>query len=773
MDNQKETPVSEPLSNRELDILRLLAQGLSNQEIAERLILSLETVKWYNKQIYSKLGVNSRTKAVARAREEGLFDIAHEEPYTPPSSTGHNLPAQITPFIGRQRELAEVQELLETNRLVTLTGAGGTGKTRLALQVAEAAVAKYPDGLTFVSLVSTLDPDRVANTIGYALGVTERPNSSLVESIQRFFRNNKMLLVIDNYEHVLAAAPLVAELLAAAPQLTILTTSREVLRLHGEYEYLVPPLTVPVLFLAESAADLSNYESVSLFVQRAQAALTGFHLTDENASAVAAICLRLDGLPLAIELAAARVKLFSLQQLLKRLENRLGLLTSGSRDMPARQRTLRDTIDWSYNLLEPEEQQLFARLAVFLGGRTIEAIEAICGPDLSFDPLDGLESLLNKNLLYQEEGPGDQLRFFMLETIHEYAWERLVNSGEEQITKDRHLEYFLSLVEEMEPGYRGHNQVILLNRTQAEMSNLRAAFDWAMKRGNFEDAARLVSAIDYYLKYRDGLVEGYRLLNQVLDSSGEIPQVHRARFMLAIGRLAWVNGDLSLSEKFCRQALDLSVELGDRLLEAWSLVEYAGALDVHPEDHEEAFKLFERGIRLFKELGDKPGLAQGLNSLGELARSAHDYDLAKEIYEEALKVCQETGEVYRQSMLWANLAFIAYDEGDYEHGRELAIRITKQRLEIGWKEWSFTGLMVLAGPLARLGQPEKAARLLGASATLLNSIGVLYQPGDLPEVAKYISDVQTQLDEATFEAVWAEGQAMTFEQAVTYALSES
>lgn len=357
--------IEEPLSSRELEIVRLLAVGLSNREIAQKLILNPETIKWYNEQIYGKLGVK------------------------------------------------------------------------------------------------------------------EQPNQPVAKSLGRHLGRKQMLLVLDNFEHVLDTAPLVSDLLATAPRLTVLVTSQETMRLNGEHEYPVPPLVVPSPGNVGSSPDLAAYESVTLFVQRARAVSPGFLLTEENASAVAAICRHLDGLLLAIELAAARIKLFGPRLLLERLESRLQLLTSGARDLPARQRNLRDTIDWSYNLLGDGEQKLFAWLGAFTGGRAIEAVEAVFAPGLPINLLNALESLLNKSLLYQEEGRDGEPRFVKLETIHEYAAERLANSGVENEIRANHRAYFLAFAEEMEPGYRRHNQLILLEGTVAEKEKLRAASNWA------------------------------------------------------------------------------------------------------------------------------------------------------------------------------------------------------------------------------------------------------------------------------------------------------
>lgn len=770
MNDLNEPLLTEPLSGRELEILRLLAEGLTNREVAQKLILSPETVKWYNKQIYSKLGVSSRTQAVARAREIGLFDEPDEGPVAVPVRPRHNLPAELSSFIGREQEIAEVKRLLESARLVTLTGPGGAGKTRLSQRVAVSMVGNYADGVCFVALAATPEPELVPNSIAKALGVVEQPNRPLVESLGRFLRDKQMLLVLDSYEHVMEAASLVTELLAAAPGLGIVATSREVLRLNGEFEYPVPPLILPDPTGAGSVAELSGYESVALFVQRAEASSPSFRLTEENAPAVAGICARLDGLPLAIELAAARIKLFSPQQILDRLENRLGLLTRGSRDLPERQRTLRDTIDWSYNLLDEDERRLFARLGVFSGGRSLEAVEGICGPGLDIDALDGLESLLNKSLLYQEEGPVDEPRFIMLETIHEYARERLKQSGEERQIRDRHLDYFLSLAEKMEPGYRREGQLLLLARTEAEMGNLRAAFNWALENNKVEAAARLVSSIEYFLTYIDQYVEGYAWIKRVLGSGATIQDQYQLKLLTAASRLAWVDYDRSQYKRFCTEALSLAREMNDKHGEARALIELGISSINEPEAFEEAVGQAEAGLVKFRELDDEPWIAQTLNILGELARTAGDYDRAQELYEECMALSRKTGEIIRQAFMLENLAYVAYHQGEYARARDLAVRDIKQWSEIGGRQGLCVGLTGLAGPLGKLGEPEKAARLLGVSAALLAERGLDHQPSDQHEITKYTADVRAQLDEATFKVAWAEGQAMTLDAAVTYAL---
>ena len=389
----------------------------------------------------------------------------------------NNLPAQPTPLIGRERELGEVGDLLRTEgvRVLTLTGAGGIGKTRLGLQLGAELLDEFEDGVFFVALAPITDPALVPSAIAEALGVVEAADQPLEEALKDYLRTKELLVLLDNFEQVLGGAPLVGKLLSACPRLKVLATSRSVLRVYGEQEYPVPPLELPSPGRLPAIDKLSQYEALRLFIERAKAARPQFSVTDENAPAVAEICARLDGLPLAIELAAARIKLLTPAAMLERLGSRLKLLGGGARDLPERQRTLRGTIEWSFALLEEGEQVLFGRLAVFSGGRTLEAIEAVCEAegDLPMDALEGVSSLLDKSLLRQEEGPGGEPRFVMLETIHEYAREKLQASGEAEEVRRLHAEYFLAVAEEAEQGLWESEQGGWLDRLEAEHDNMR------------------------------------------------------------------------------------------------------------------------------------------------------------------------------------------------------------------------------------------------------------------------------------------------------------
>ena len=393
-----------------------------------------------------------------------------------------NLPVQLTSFVGREQEVLDVISALGWCRLLTLTGAGGTGKTRLALQAAVEVQDQHADGAHFVSLAPIRDPSLVVTTVARTLGLREDPSVPSIDALIEHLRDQQLLLVLDNFEQILAAAPDVGELLAAAPEVRVLATSREPLHLHGEQEYAVPPMRLPDPRELPSLEALSAFEAVRLFVERARAVDPGFELTGANAAAVAEICARLDGLPLAIELAAARVKVLDPAAILKRLEHRL-TLAGGARDVPARQQTLRDAIAWSHDLLEEVEQRFFARLSVFAGGATLEAIEAVVAADLEMDALDGVASLLNKSLVRRTESPAGDARFFMLETIREFAMERLAALPDGTDVHTRHATYFLSVAEAAAAELFGPKQADLLDALGQDHDNFRAALAWALEHG--------------------------------------------------------------------------------------------------------------------------------------------------------------------------------------------------------------------------------------------------------------------------------------------------
>jgi non-specific serine/threonine protein kinase len=764
--------VVEPLTERELEVLRLIAEGLSNREIAQKLVVALGTVKWYTKQIYSKLGVHSRGQAVVCAREAGLLDRQPGASAPPAILRKHNLPAQVTSFIGREREMAEVKRLLATTRLLTLTGPPGTGKTRLGLQVAAQVLDRFMDGVFFVDLAPISDPLLVPGAVAQVLDVREAGGQPLPETLKTHLRGKRLLLLLDNFEQIIDAAPLVGELLSASPSLSALVTSREPLHIYGEQEYPVPPLGLPDLEREGPLRVLSQCEAVELFIQRARAVRPDFTITDGDAAAIGEICVRLDGLPLAIELAAARSKLLSPEMMRGRLESRLGALTGGPRDLPARLRTLRGAIDWSYGLLDEDERTLLARLAVFQGGRTVRAVEAVCGRGLGIDVMDGLESLVHKSLLQLGEGLDGEPRFFFLETIHEYARERLGESGEAETVERRHAEYFVALAERAEADLFGPGQGYGAAQLRVEHENLRTALAWSLGGADAELGLRLVGALRDFWFYGGHFSEGWRWAECACESYEEAPPALRAKALNVAGLLADARGDGERAELLLREALALSREAGDRINQAWALVFLSGDLMGYPDRYDEGITLCEAGLALFRESDHKPGVARALNHLGELARLIGDYGHAQEMYEECLAIAREIGDRQREAYMLGCLGVVADHQGDYDRSEALTMEALAQLRELHLRFGIASALQGLAGPVGAKGQAERAAQLIGAGEALYEAMGVRPQSSDQSEIDRIVAAVREQLDEAAFEAARAAGRAMSLEEAVAYALGE-
>ena len=766
------SPVVEPLTGRETQILGLISRGLSNREIASELVVTPGTVKWYNKQIYRKLGVNSRTKAVAQANKTGLFDQSFEITSIPSVAYDHNLPAPLTSFIGREQEVREIKNLLHNNRLLTLTGTGGSGKSRLALQVAADVIDQFLGGVFIIDLATIQDSQLVLSTIAGTLGIREVPGEPLIDTLKHNLIDKRMLLLLDNFEQIIDAAHFVSELLAASPHLKVLVTSREALTIYGEQVYHVPPMSIPDPEHLASTQRLLQYESIQLFYQRATAVKPDFTITDKNASAIAEICVRLDGLPLAIELAAARSNLYSPEMIQKRLDNRLAILSSGSRDVPIRLQTLRGTLDWSYDLLDREEQTLLARLSVFQGGRTVDSTEAVCAPGLPVDVLDGLESLLNKNLLYQEQGLLGEPRFYMLETIHEYAHEKLVESSEIDEIKLRHSQYFASLVAEAEQGLYGPRQGYWLDKLRVEYDNLRTAMDHSLSGADVSLGFQIIGALRYFW-YSDGLIaEGFKWIERALDYKGEIQVEIRAKVYITAADLSFVQGDQEKERLYGRKALELAQESGDELTRAWALLSFSKNFTAYPDQVSDGIILCEKSLALFRELNYLPGITIALNILGELSRIAGNYEGAEDYYQQCLELSRQAGDKRRIAVTLANLASIAVHHGEYRQAELLERESLEIEVELGTKYYIGLSFTCLSGIVAMQGRPEQAAILLGASESVLQTMGAKLQPADQIEVDHYLVAIQEQLDESSFENALAEGRGMSFEQAVSFALDD-
>ena len=582
----------------------------------------------------------------------------------------HNLPLQPTPFLGRERETAEIVAVLRApdTRLLTLAGPGGTGKTRLALQAAADLLEDFPDGVFFVPLAPLSDPELVPAAIARTLGIREEGDQPLWERIRHELATKQLLLVLDNVEHLVEAAPAVGELLAACPRLKVLATSRLPLRLRAEREYPVPPLALPPVSEA-SPEELLRYEAVRLFVERAQAVRPGFTLTAETRPVVAEICRRLDGLPLAIELAAARVRILPPAMLLARLEKRLPLLTGGPRDAPARQRTLRNTIAWSHDLLASEDQILFRRLAVFAGGAALEAAEAVANPERALNVFGGLDRLVEQSLLRSGAGPNDEPRFTMLETIREYGLERLEQSGEAEATRRAHAGFFVALAEEAEPLLTGPEQGKWLERLEAEHDNLRAALGWTLAH-DAQTALRLAGSLSWFWRYHAHITEGRSWLERAVAASPDGTTRERVKALHGAGVLARQQSDNEQAAMLLEKALALAREIGDERGVADGLASL-GNLASEQGDLARAENLFTEALAQWRRLENTDGIAGELVSLALLALDRGDLDLAATRLRESLALYRELKAEWEIALVLHNLGDVAYEQGDLDQAAAL------------------------------------------------------------------------------------------------------
>jgi predicted ATPase len=732
-------------------------------------------------------------------RPERVFQLLHPDlradfpPLRTLDARPHNLPVQLTPFVGREGEVAAVRErLLRPGvRLVTLTGPGGVGKTRLALQAAAEALEAFGDGVVFVPLATVAAPELVPAAVAQALGLREdrgdggdEPAAPALRDLLRdALRPRALLLVLDNCEHLLpGAAPLVADLLTACPRLTVLTTSRAVLRLSGEHVVSVLPLTLPPADAAPPPAELLRAEAVRLFVERAQAATSDFVLTPANAPEVVALCRRLDGLPLALELAAARARLLPPRALLARLGRRLPLLTGGPADAPARQRTLRDAIGWSHDLLAPRDQTLFRRLGVFAGGCTLEAAEAVClaadgdaSPSAGPDALDGLGALVDQSLVQRWEQADGEPRFAMLETVREYALERLEQSGEAEAVRGRHTDYYLALAEAAGPALRGPEQLEWLARLEREQADLRQALRWCLDRADAGRGLRLGGALWYFWHVRARLYggEGREWLARLLALDGggaSSPPAARAAALLGLAVLTSDSGDARTARRLAEESVGLLRGLGDARALGAALV-WLGHV-VQQDDPETTRRADEEGLAIARQTGDAALLARALNNLGELARRAGDLGRATALYEESLALARAQGHRWRVAALTHNLGHSALHRGGATDAAASFAESLRVARELGDQRVIAHCLASLACVAAARNHHGRAARLLGAGDALLAALETTYDPADRNAYTRAAARARAALGGEAFAAAWAAGRALPLEQAVAYALEE-
>ena len=728
----------------------------------------------------------------------------------------NNLPSQLTSFIGRRRERAEVRRLFGSARIVTLSGTGGSGKTRIAIQVAMDMLTDQPEGAWFVELETLDDPTFVPQSVASVLGVQEEPGRPLLATLSEYIVSKQMLIVLDNCEHVAAAVAALAEgLLKACPHLRILTTSREPLGSRGEMVWRVPMLSVPDIHTSaiRTKEVVARYEAVRLFVDRAAAADPSFQLTDKNSSAVAQICHRLDGIPLAIELAAVRVKVLPVEKILARLEDRFQLLTGGSRTALPRQQTLRAAVDWSYDLLTPKERILLCRVSVFAGGFTLEAAEGVCpnGDVSNAEVLDLVSALVDKSLVVPEEAEEGFGRYRLLETIRDYGAEKLRAAAKGAAVAERHGAYYMALAETAEPELRGPEQALWLKRLEYDHDNLRSTIRGFMGRGEPSGALRITGALWRFWYVHGYWEEGRKRLGEALAMTGAMERtVARAKALYGAAVLARVQGGFAAAQSLLQESLGIGRELGVKGAVADALYELGNVAN-HQEDLPAARGLYRQALELRRELHDRPGIALTSHGLGVVAYAMGDPLAARALYEEAVRIQHELGNLRSEAAGLNGLGDVALYQGDLAAAREyqnrslaiqrdlgdksgiafslrllgrIAVRegelagargLLAESLEI-FKEVGDTGgvadaIEAIAELSAAAGDAERAIRLAGAAAAHREAINVPLSRPDMEQLERSLAVARAALGKDAAEKVFSAGRALGLDRAMAEAAS--
>ncbi len=690
----------------------------------------------------------------------------------------NNLPAQLTTFVGREREVAEVTKLVGSSRLLTLTGPGGTGKTRLSLQVAADLIETFADGAWLVELATLSDAALVPATVAAALGVREDAERSIEDSLLEFLRTKKLLLLLDNCEHLVAACAQLAErLLRSAPHLRILASSREALAVTGETTFAVPSLSTPDFFMkprtrSNLLAKLGGFDAIRLFAERASATQPGFTLTEENVLTVARICWRLDGIPLAIELAAARLKMLSPDEILRRLENRFHLLTGGARTALPRQQTLTALIDWSYELLSEKESALLRRLCVFGRGRSLRAIEEVCSGDglEEWEILDLLQQLIDKSLVTAEHTDEGDARYFLLESVWLYARDKLAASGEGPRVRSRHLDYFLRLAEEAETKLTGAEQTQWIEKLAAEHGNLQLALEWSAECPEaVERGLCLAGSLLRYWEVRSHLREGREHYATLLARPEAAAHTKaRAKALGGAARLAWFQDDDGAARGLFTQAIALRRELGDER-EAAHLQGLLGFVEWSDDNSAAARAHFENAAAVGQALGDQPLLATALSGLGSLFGSKGDHARARALKEESLAIYRKIGDKWVIGLITASLSRAVIAQGDFDAARTFLAESAAIAEELG-NEWTIAYLLENFADIAlATDDAAKAARLFGAAAVLRERLGLSLGSAERAGHDQTVAKMREKLGEE-FTRIWQEGKALSIDEALQLAM---